>query len=265
MTSTSAPWPLAGVLQRLTADPGRPRLTWYGPAGERIELSGHVLDNWVTKTTNLLVEEFSAGPGVEVLLDLPVHWRTVVWAYAAWRCGACVALPDPSAGPGVAPVGSRPALVVTDHPDRWAASMAELAAVALPGLARRFEGPLPRGAMDAAAAVQTYGDVLTWLPEADTRHPALLGPAAVPHGDLLGWAGRTAAASMPAPGPTSDVERVLLEPAPTAEVATVLAQALTVHADDGSVVLCSSDTAAELAVDAPRRARLIQGERITRA
>src|SRR5665647_605927 len=99
--------PLPGLLAQLTAEPGRPRLTWYAPA-ERVELSGHVLDNWVTKTANLLVEEYDAGPGTRVLLDLPVHWRSVVWAFAAWRVGACVIVPGPST--------TRVDLVVTDHP-----------------------------------------------------------------------------------------------------------------------------------------------------
>ncbi len=89
MTATPT---VADVLRRVTADPGRPRLTWYGAGGERIELSGAVLANWVAKTTNLLVEEFDAAPGVRVGLDLPAHWRTVVWALAAWRCGAEITL-----------------------------------------------------------------------------------------------------------------------------------------------------------------------------
>ncbi len=45
------------VLAAATAsDPGRPRLTWYGADGERVELSARVLENWVAKTANLLVE-----------------------------------------------------------------------------------------------------------------------------------------------------------------------------------------------------------------
>jgi len=84
------PSAVADVLALVTRDPGRPRITWYGP-DERIELSGAVLGNWVAKVTNLLVEEFDAGPGVRVELDLPAHWRTVVWALAVWRSGACVA------------------------------------------------------------------------------------------------------------------------------------------------------------------------------
>ena len=45
------------LLQQLLADPGRPRLTWYGPDAERVELSGKVLLNWVAKTANLLTDE----------------------------------------------------------------------------------------------------------------------------------------------------------------------------------------------------------------
>ena len=34
-----------------------PALIWYSDNGERIELSGRVLMNWVNKTANLLIEE----------------------------------------------------------------------------------------------------------------------------------------------------------------------------------------------------------------
>ncbi|MCU1431911.1 MAG: hypothetical protein JWP95_1016 [Actinotalea sp.] len=270
-SSPTSPWPLAVVLRRLAADPGRPRLTWYGPDGERIELSGHVLDNWVTKTTNLLVEEFDVGPGTEVLLDLPVHWRTVVWAFAVWRCGGCVVLPVArDAGPSEATVGTHPGLVVTDDPERWAGVPGiEVVAVALPGLARRFDGPLPRGAMDAAAAVLTYGDVLTWLPESDTDHRALLAESEVSHADLLAWADRTAGRDRPAAAPASPSDagpspaRVLLETRGGTRVDTALAQVLAVHAVDGSVVLCSLDVSAALAADPARRTRLVDTERVT--
>ena len=39
-----------------------PRLTWYGPDSERVELSGRVLDNWVAKTSNLLQDELDDRP-----------------------------------------------------------------------------------------------------------------------------------------------------------------------------------------------------------
>ncbi len=37
-----------------------PRLTWYGE--DRIELSGQVINNWVTKTQNLLAGDLAAQP-----------------------------------------------------------------------------------------------------------------------------------------------------------------------------------------------------------
>ena len=48
----------------LASDPARPRITCYDDTtGERIELSGKVLANWVAKAANLLQEEYDAGPG----------------------------------------------------------------------------------------------------------------------------------------------------------------------------------------------------------
>lgn len=275
----SASLPLAGLLRGLAADPGRPRLTWYGEAGERTELSGHVLDNWVTKTTNLLVQEFGAGPGTMVLLDLPVHWRTVVWAFAAWRCGACVAVTaDPP--PGVAHD-----VLVTHRPEEAehlaeGAGSADVVAVALPALARRFEGTLPPGAVDAASAVMTYGDVLTWIAEADTSRRALLtSQGRVSHAKLLAWARNVVGARNPLPGPAATPEgghpagageagaseppeRVLLGPA-EGEVLELLAAALTAYARDDSLVVCAPAVTAELAEDPARAERLTSGERVT--
>ena len=64
-----------------------PRLTWYGPDSERVELSGRVLDNWVAKTSNLLQDELDAEPGMRLRLDLPAHWKSMIWALAAWQLG----------------------------------------------------------------------------------------------------------------------------------------------------------------------------------
>ncbi|MDM7831746.1 TIGR03089 family protein [Cellulomonas sp. MW9] len=156
---------MAALLSQLTREPGRPRITWYGADFERVELSGAVLDNWVSKTTNLLVEEFDAAPGVRVLVDLPPHWRTLVWALAVWRTGAHLVLD----GAADVVVTDRPA----DHPGP------AVVAVSLPALARRFDGELPRGAVDAAAAVMTYGDAIGWLPPTDPAALALDGVAYV--------------------------------------------------------------------------------------
>ena len=238
---------VADVLSALLSEPGRPRLTWYGPAGERIELSGAVLDNWVSKTTNLLVEELDAGPGTRLLLDLPPHWRSVVWALAAWRVGATVAT-DAHAAAGTADV------VVSDRPaDLDLPRGAGVVAVALPALARRFDGDLPAGALDAAQSVMTYGDVVGWAPAVEPAEPALeVGATPVPHAGLVAAAAGTA--------PVAAGSRALLPVADErAATASVLLTTLGVLAGGGSVVLLRPEPG-----DAPDRAeRIATSERVT--
>ena len=248
---------VSDLLRLVTRDPGRPRLTWYGDDGERVELSGAVLENWVNKTTNLLVEEFDAGPGTRVVLDLPVHWRTVVWALAAWRVGATVVLVDENA---TAPGTTHADLVVTHRPDVWTSSGAELVAVALPALARRFDGALPPGAIDAASAVMSYGDQLGWAPEPDPMLDALVdpragGPLVVRHESLVQ---PSAGVGDAGPGPRALVG---LE---VGSVASTLREVLALLAADGSAVVLSPATAGLLSADEQRLQRLVSTERVTR-
>lgn len=226
--------PVTSVHARLARDGGRPRLTWYGDGGERVELSGAVLAQWVTKAANLLVEELDAGPGHRVRLDLPGHWRAVVWALAVWRVGACVVVGDDE--PADAVVTPRPAA----HPGT-------VVAIALPALARRFDGSLPAGAVDGAA-VLGYGDTLGWVPPADVAAAALVGPSGtVSHAELV----RPATA-----------DRVLLF-ADSAPLDLLLRQVVDVLAADGSVVLVGGAAAEALRVDDARREALVASERVT--
>ena len=228
------PTTVSALLSQLTRDPGRPRITWYGADHERVELSGAVLDNWVSKTTNLLVEEFDAEPGVRILLDLPPHWRTLVWALAAWRTGATVVLSGPAA------------VVVTTQPASHAGDA--VVAVSLPALARRFDGALPRGAVDAAAAVMTYGDVIGWLPPTDAASAALDG---VPYAALAGW------------WAAADDARVALDAGDDTEA--FLRRVVGSLAGDGSVVAIASARAAELDANDGARGRLLETERAVEA
>ncbi len=237
----------------LASEPGRPRLTWYGADAERIELSGRVLDNWVTKVANLLVEEYDAGPDTRILVDLGPHWRTVVWALAAWRTGACVVLPADADRRTAVRVASECDVVVTADPASHG-EVSDVIAVPLPGLARAWEGELPPGAVDGAAAVMSHGDVLTWMPETDPGSPAIEvdGTGAV-FTDLFAWA-QAHAVDLPAG------RRLVTTSADGA--AAALATALTTYVEDGSVVLCDPEVSAALAADPERAGHLRATERI---
>lgn len=233
------PTHIADLLRLVTRDPGRPRLTWYGDDGERVELSGAVLENWVNKTTNLLVEEFDAGPGTRVVLDLPVHWRTVVWALAAWRVGATVVLVDENAtAPGT--THAQADVVVTHRPETWTGSGSELVAVALPALARRFDVPLPAGAVDAASAVMTYGDQVGWAPEPAAGSPTTAGRRET-HGELV----TRAVEELARTGDALTAPRRWLVEGRTVE--GVLHAAVGIWATDGSLVLMPEAAGRDLA------------------
>jgi len=157
--------PSSVLADLVRADATRPRVTFYddapGPTrGERVELSGRVLANWVAKAGNALQEEYDAAPGTLVRLDLPaLHWRTAYWALAVWSVGATVSLVEGAAD-----------LTVTDDPQAGADGVV----VTLAALARSHPGPLPAGAMDEARELATYGDQLVAWAEPEGGDPALV-------------------------------------------------------------------------------------------
>ena len=165
-TTPSSP---AALLRHLVAsDPGRPRVTVYDDTdsptrGERIELSARVLANWVAKAANLLRDDLDAGPGTVVLLDLPPHWRTLYWAFAAWSVGACVEVPPSRTTPGAGHVASAltPDVVVTDAVD-VAERAAEAVLVTLAALARSAAHRCPPGSSTRRAS---------WPPTATSSTP----------------------------------------------------------------------------------------------
>lgn len=194
---------VTGELARLQAeDSGRPRLTWYGPGGERVELSARVLANWVAKTANLLRDEADVRAGSRVVLALPAHWRAVVWLLGIWSTGGCAVLGAAGGGPDVwvgdAPAGDEAPLVV---------------GVALPALAASFGPGLPAGAVDGASEVRSQPDVFV-----PAGPPSPADPALELDGAVLDYAGvlATAAGAVPpgtrlltAAGPELAVKRWL--------------------------------------------------------
>lgn len=160
---------LAAILR---SDPARPRVTFYEDTpgttrGERIELSGKVLANWVSKAANALQDEYGLGGGCVVRLDLPPHWRALYWALAVWSVGGTVVL----AG-GPAPdllIGTDPGEVTGLEP-----APGDVVLVTLGALARAHDGPVPAGAMDEARELATYGDQFTAATEPDADDLALI-------------------------------------------------------------------------------------------
>lgn len=147
-------------------DSASPLLTWYGDPGERVELSGHVFDNWVAKSANLLAEEFDAGPGTRVLLDLPAHWKSLAIGFAVWSTGAELVTTVPDAesplheAAGRSGAAGPPDIVFTGDPITATEVFpaAEVVAVGLESLALSFPGEVPSGCMDYVAEVRGFGD-----------------------------------------------------------------------------------------------------------
>ncbi len=253
--------PLAILSHMRSVNPSSPRLVWHGREG-RIELSGRVFDNWVAKSSNLLVDELDAESGTTVELDLPVHWKSLALAFACWQVGCSVSLPGPAHGTGggtdvSGAVPSAADIVVTSRSVPALDPPRLLVCVALGPLALGWEGPLPRGAVDFAAEVRSHGDAYVDPTEAGTT--ALLvrtGAGGLTVDELARSVVETAHAGIageapqaaPGVGPT-----VLLEPG--TDLGHALAAALTVWRQDGALVLVEDGV--------PVTERLLTGERVT--
>lgn len=199
---------LAGLLR---SDPTSPRITCYDDhAGERIELSGKVLVNWVSKAANLLQEELDAGPGTTIGLHLPAdHWRTYYWALAAWSVGATVVTTGAPCDIAIGTEGT--GTEGTDTADQQII-------VTLAALARRATVELPPGAIDEARELATYGDVFVPYLAAQADDDAL---DSTTYADLV-TVGRGALGT-----------RMVVR----GDLPAALTDALAVWAEDGSVLL----------------------------
>lgn len=225
---------VAGLLDSFRSATGAPRLIWYGPGHERVELSGRVLENWVAKTSNMLVEELDATAGTAVAVDMPPHWKTLVWALACWQVGA-VTLLD-----GEAPADVRLAMEAADgtHPGRDG----EVLVLVAPGaLDMRWSGTLPGDAVDYAATVRSFGDVYLDEPAAEGAELLQADGANYTFTSLLGEEDEHA------PG-------IWLVPA-SLPLLTVLTAAVRIWANGGTVVLVHPSVEVT--------DRLLEGERVT--
>ncbi|GAA2572586.1 TIGR03089 family protein [Winogradskya consettensis] len=142
----------AAFAQAVRRDPTVPLLTWYDDAsGDRTELSGATMDNWVSKTANLLADGAGLGQGDTAAVLLPPHWQTAAILLGAWSAGLTAA---PTAQPG-------PADVLFTSPAELASAAAWSAgdryATGLLPLAMPLR-PLPDGYVDYTIEVRGFGD-----------------------------------------------------------------------------------------------------------
>jgi len=167
------------VLARLlTADPGRPLVTFYDDAtGERTELSVTTWANWVAKVSSLLADELGVEYGSRLLVDLPPHWLGTVVLGAAWGCGFEVVWDGEPDAVVTGPVGL----------ERWAtaAGRVPVVASALQPLAGRFADGVPDGVHDLGVEVWSQPDAYAAWPAPAGDDPAVAGTT---HAELWGSA-----------------------------------------------------------------------------
>jgi uncharacterized protein (TIGR03089 family) len=226
---------LAALWRARTAQHGpRPLLTYldFG-TGERVELSYATMENWTSKTANLIQDELLAEPGSRFLLAAPPHWMTAAWALAPLLCSAVVSPWGDAARARFAVSGPEP-----EQLDYARACRGERYALSLLPLGRPF-AEVPEGFADYSAEVRMHGDRFTAFDPPNAEAPALTAASgeALTHREVL------AAAS----GRYPDGERLLVRCEQTAEDAEGLISWLYAPiAAGGSVVLTRGGTAAEL-------------------
>lgn len=133
---------------RVANNPTLPLLTYYDDAlGERTELSGATLLNWVSKTANMVVDNGGLVVGDRASVGLPPHWQSAAVLLGCWTAGLVVA---------TEPVAADVAFVYVDNAthewpatDRYALNLHPFA------LPMR---EVPDGYFDFNAEVRTYGD-----------------------------------------------------------------------------------------------------------
>ncbi|MFI7598685.1 TIGR03089 family protein [Actinoplanes sp. NPDC049681] len=157
----------AALAAAVRNDPTTPLLTWYDDAtGDRTELSGATMDNWVAKTANLLVDGAGLGPGDSAAVLLPPHWQTAAVLLGAWAAGVAVHTnPQPVDALFAWPGTVEPAAGWSAG-DRYATGLLPLA------MPLR---PLPAGYADYTVEVRGYGDHFTPYQPVDPEDAALGG------------------------------------------------------------------------------------------
>ena len=231
----------ADLLQEvLRRDAAAPLITHYDDeTGQRVELSGATVANWVAKTANLLQDEFDVGPGSRVAVALPVHWQTAVVLLATWSCGAAVVDTAPEDDGRLADLD----LVLAEQarlPAIEEQGVEELLGLSLHPLGAGMTG-YAGPARDFALEVRAHGDLFVPHQEVDQGSPGLaLAGLELTLGGLVAAARELAARLGIAPG-----DRLLLDERTAGEAGPVV-WLLAPLAAGTSLVLCRNPASGQL-------------------
>jgi len=198
---TNGPLTVVDALARVIAtDATRPLVTYYDDAtGERTELSGATLANWVAKTANLLVDGLGLGPGDVAAVALPPHWQTAAVLLGCWSAGLSIDL-EPT-GQAVQ-VG----FATADRLDQVRAD--ETYALALDPFGLGFRTGAPGGAQDFNEVVRGYGDRFSPITRVTPQTRALAGAHGHQASSRGGWTHADLVAAAP---PAERGDRLLID------------------------------------------------------
>jgi uncharacterized protein (TIGR03089 family) len=142
--------------------PSAPFVTFYDQAtGERAELSGKSLANWVAKTHFLLTDALGLGVGSSAYVSSRAHWMVVPVVVGCWTAGLRITTD---------PAGADVAFVSADRLDE-AAGVLDVFALSLHALGAPFPGGPPEGAEDYVVASRPMPDAV--IAPASSSDPAL--------------------------------------------------------------------------------------------
>lgn len=149
-------------------DPAQPLLTWYDDVtGDRTELSGATLDNWVSKTANLLVDGLGLDRGDRAAVLLPPHWQTAAVLLGCWAAGVEVVTDGTKITN--AKISADVIFASADRvneAEEWGASERFVLGLAPMALPMRT---VPSGFVDYVTEVRTFGDRFTPYPDQSDR------------------------------------------------------------------------------------------------
>jgi len=203
-------------------------MTFYDDAtGERTELSGATMANWVAKTANMLIDGHGLEQGDVAVVRLPPHWQSAAVLLGCWAAGVAVNLE------GTARAATMVAFVAAERLyEDGVLAADETFSLGLAPMAAPMRPVPPPGVLDYVVEVRPHGDAFRGAAvDPDSAALVAVEPGGtVSHADLVARAIARADETGLTPG-----ARVLIEAEATPDPLDWLLAPL---AGGASVVLC---------------------------